>query len=65
MDCHSVIGIGERVSTDGRVDRRIVLVHDRVHEDHVRMRRAQHLLQFTAGLNDVGFCPLVTREDIW
>jgi hypothetical protein len=53
------------VSTDGRVDRRIVLVHDRVHEDHVRMRRAQHLLQFTAGLNDVGFCPLVTREDIW
>src|SRR6516164_11860451 len=29
------------------------------------MRRVQHFLQFVASLNDVGFCLLVTREDIW
>src|SRR5215472_7549437 len=62
---YPVIRIGERVTTDDQIDWRIVLVHDRLHEDHARMRRVQHLLQFVAGIYDVGFCHLVTREDIW
>src|SRR5215469_9258766 len=29
------------------------------------MRSVQHLLQFVPGLNDVGFCLPLTRENIW
>ena len=62
---YSVIRIGERVTTDDQIDWGIVLVHDRFHEDHARMRRVQDLLEFDAGLDDVGLCLFVTREDIW
>src|SRR5215469_16281805 len=62
---YSVIGIRESVTTGDQIDWCIVLVHDRLHENHARMRSVQHLLQIAAALNDVSICLLLTREDIW
>ena len=49
----SVIGISDGVSTEHEVVRRIVFVHDTLHENHARMRRIQNLFQLavTARLN--------------
>src|SRR5262245_39821200 len=60
-----VVGVGDRVTTEDEIERRIVFVHDAHHKDHARMQRVQHLLKFVAGKYDVGFCLLVTTEDIW
>src|SRR5262245_3451883 len=42
----SVVGVGDRVTTEDQIERRIVFVHDALHKDHARMRRVQHLLKF-------------------
>src|SRR5262249_28448662 len=61
----SVVGLGDRVTTEDQIERRIVLVHDALHKDHSRMWSLQYLLKIVAGIDDVGFCLLVTTEDIW
>src|SRR5262245_30823714 len=61
----SEVGVGDRMTTEDQVQRRIVFVHDALHKDHARMRRVQHLLKFVAGMYDVGFRLLVTTQDIW
>src|ERR1700758_3846074 len=52
------------VSTEHQVVWRIVFVHDTFHENHARMRRIQHLFQLATGVYNVGFCFLVTAENI-
>ena len=60
----SVVGVGDRVTTEDQIDWRIIFVHDAFDKDHARMRSIEYLLQFVAGCYGVGLCLLVATEDI-